>query len=90
MQTQTRASFELGTIPPAHTPIRRPDIEDPEIDHNMSGLRHTELGSNSGMDTDMAKTLKPDYRMLLRPCAIIAVALLVGLSGPCGQRAWRP
>ena len=52
----------------------------------MPGLRHTALGSNSGMDTDMINTLKPDYRMLLRPSAIIAVALLVGLSGQASAR----
>jgi hypothetical protein len=34
----------------------------------------------------MVKTLKPNYRMLLRPSAIIAVALLVGLSGQASAR----
>jgi hypothetical protein len=38
------------------------------------------------MDTGMVKTLKPDYRLLLGPCAIIAVALLVGLCGQASAR----
>jgi hypothetical protein len=34
----------------------------------------------------MVKTLKPDYRMLLGLSAIMAVALLVGLSGQASAR----
>jgi hypothetical protein len=38
----------------------------------------------------MLKTLKPDYRILLRPHSVIAMALLVGLSGQASARSTEP
>jgi hypothetical protein len=48
----------------------------------MSCQQHGEFRPNSGKDTDMVTTLKLD----LRPVAVVAMVLLVGLSGQASAR----
>jgi hypothetical protein len=64
------------------SPYVSSDIEGRAIHHNMSCRRQGEIRPNSGKDTDMVTALKLD----LRPVAVIAITLLVGLSGQASAR----